>query len=160
MFPPLPAVSPLPSAPPLPAVPALPTIPPLPTVPPDISVPVITLPPVQLGNASSVYISAVRFDAPGNDRQDLNGEWVRLGKRGDGPVLIAGWTLSGRTGLHSYVFPAVVLLPGSSVTVFTGSGTMNDTALYQGATVPVWGNNGDTALLRDGAGDLIDQKTG
>jgi competence protein ComEC len=156
----LPPLSPLPTAPTLPTVPPLPTIPPLPAVPSDISVPTITLPPVQLGNASSVYISAVRFYAPGDDRQDLNGEWVRLGNRGDGPVLIAGWTLSGRTGLHPYVFPAVVLLPGSSVTVFTGSGTMNDTALYQGATVPVWGNNGDTVILRDGAGDLIDQKTG
>jgi len=164
--PPLPVPSPLPTAPSLPtvpampAVPSLPTVPPLPAIPSNISVPSVTLPPVQLGNASSVYISAIQFNAPGDDRQNLDGEWVRLGNRGEGPVLIAGWTLSDRTGSHPYVFPAVVLLPGSSVTVFTGSGTMNDTALYMGETVPVWGNSGDEAILRDGAGVVIDRKTG
>ena len=149
-------VLPLPSS--IPTVPSLPTVPPLPTVPANITVPV-TLPPVQIGNASSVYISATQFDAPGDDRQDLNGEWVRVSNRGDGPVLIAGWTLSDRTGAHPYVFPAVVLLPSASVTVFTGSGIMNDTALYWGQTAPVWGNSGDVAILRDGAGTIVDQKT-
>lgn len=155
---PTPPALPVPS--PLPTVPDLPTFPALPAIASTIVVPDVTLPPVQLGNASSIYISAIRFNAPGDDRQNLNGEWVRLGNRGDGPVLIAGWTLSDRTGTHPYTFPAVVLLPGSSVTVFTGSGTMNDTALYMGATAPVWGNSGDEALLRDGAGVLIDEKSG
>ena len=156
----LPAAPSLPTVPAIPAIPSLPTVPALPDVPADISVPPVTLPPVQIGNASSVYISAVQFNAPGDDRGNLDGEWVRLGNRGEGPVLIAGWTLSDRTGSRPYVFPAVVLLPGSSVTVFTGSGTMNDTALYMGATTPVWGNTGDDAILRDGAGQLIDEKTG
>ena len=41
-----------------------------------------------------VYISATQFDAPGDDRQNLNDEWVRLTNRGEGLVLLAGWTLS------------------------------------------------------------------
>jgi competence protein ComEC len=149
-------VLPIPSS--IPTVPSLPTVPPLPTIPANLSVPV-TLPPVQLGNASSVYISATKFNAPGDDRGNLNGEWVRIANRGEGPVLIAGWTLSDRTGAHPYVFPAVVLLPSTSVTVFTGSGIMNDTALYRGQTTPVFGNSGDAAILRDGAGTIIDQRT-
>jgi competence protein ComEC len=148
----------LPTPSPIPTVPSLPTIPPLPTIPSNISVPV-TLPPVQIGNASSVYISATQFNAPGDDRGNLNGEWVRITNRGDSAVLIAGWTLSDRTGAHPYVFPAVLLLPSTSVTVFTGSGTMNDTALYMGETTPVFSNSGDVAILRDGAGTIIDQKT-
>jgi beta-lactamase superfamily II metal-dependent hydrolase len=156
----LPTVPAIPAPSPLPTVPTLPTMPALPTIPSDIPVPEVTLPPVQIGNASSVYISAIQFNAPGDDRENLDGEWIRLGNRGDGPVLIAGWTLSDSTGSHPYTFPAVVLLPGSSVTLFTGSGTMNDTALYMGQTTPVWGNSGDEAILRDGAGNLIDRKTG
>ncbi|MGA2121365.1 MAG: MBL fold metallo-hydrolase [Methanoregula sp.] len=148
----------LPTPSPIPTVPTPPTVPPLPTIPSNISVPV-TLPPVQIGNASSVYISATQFDAPGDDRANLNGEWVRIANRGDSAVLIAGWTLSDRTGAHLYVFPAVLLLPSTSVTVFTGSGTMNDTALYMGQTTPLFGNNGDVAILRDSAGTIIDQKT-
>lgn len=131
----------------------------VPEIPANITIP-ITLPPVQLGNRSSVSISAVQFDAPGDDRENLNGEWVRVANRGDGPVLITGWTLSDRTGSFSYVFPAVLLLPSNSVTVFTGRGAMNDTALYMEKTSPVWGNSGDTAILRDGSGMIIDQRTG
>jgi competence protein ComEC len=162
---PVPVISSLLTVPSLPTIPSdvsvpvtLPTVPPLPTIPSEVYVPV-TLPPVQIGKASSVYISATQFNAPGDDRGNLNGEWVRITNRGEGAVLIAGWTLSDRTGSASYVFPAVLLLPSTSVTVFTGSGTMNDTALYMGQNTPVWGNSGDVAILREGAGTIIDQKT-
>jgi len=126
---------------------------------PAISSPV-TLPAIQLGNASSVYISAVQFDAPGDDRANLNGEWVQVANRGSGPVLIAGWTLSDRTNRSPYTFPAVVLLPHEFVTVYTGSGAMNDTALFMGQTSPLFGNSGDLVILRDGAGTIIDQNNG
>jgi competence protein ComEC len=112
----------------------------------------------QIGNASSVYISAMQFDAPGDDRQNLNNEWVRLTNRGDGMVLLAGWTLSDKTGLHPYVFPAFVLMPKSSVTIYSGSGKMNDTALFMGRDTPIWNNSGDVATLKDGSGTIIDQK--
>ncbi len=142
------------------------TTPPTPAVSPDIPhlvpalSPDVTLPTIQLGNASSVYISAVQFDAPGDDRVNLNGEWVRIANRGSGPVLIAGWTLSDRTGTSPYTFPAIVLLPEEMVTVYTGSGTMNDTAIFMGQTSPIFGNSGDVAILRDGAGTIIDQNSG
>ncbi|MDD1693872.1 MAG: lamin tail domain-containing protein [Methanoregula sp.] len=128
-------------------------------IPANITIPA-TLPPVQIGNASSVYISATQFDAPGDDRENLNGEWVRIANRGDGAVLIAGWTLSDKTGSHTYIFPAVLLLPSTSVTVFTGRGSMNDTALFMDRTSPLWGNSGDVAILRDGSGTVIDQDAG
>jgi competence protein ComEC len=128
-------------------------------IPANVTIP-STLPAIQIGNASSVYISAVQFNAPGDDRENLNGEWVRVANRGDGPVLIAGWTLSDSTASFTYTFPAVVLLPATSVTVFSGSGTMNDTALYMAQSSPVWGNDGDTAILRDGAGTIVDTCAG
>jgi len=127
------------------------------SIPANVTIPV-TLPPVQLGNASGVYISRMQFDAPGDDRENLNGEWVTVGNRGDNAVLIAGWTLSDKTGSDTYTFPAVILLPTSSVTIFSGSGSMNDTALYMGRSSPLWGNSGDRAILRDGTGMVIDTR--
>ena len=112
----------------------------------------------QIGNASSVYISAMQFDAPGDDRLNLNNEWVRLTNHGDGPVLLAGWTLSDERGVYPYVFPAFILMPESSVTVYSGSGMMNDTALFMGLDTPLWGNTGDRATLKDGHGNIIDQR--
>ena len=133
----------------------------LPAIPANITVPVpsLTLPALQIGNASAVYISAVQFNAPGDDTKNLNGEWVRLGNRGDDAVLLTSWTLSARTGTEPYRFPAFLILPGRFVTVYTGSGEMNDTSLYMAKAVPLWGNNGDLATLRDGSGNVIDQRS-
>jgi hypothetical protein len=147
----------------------LPTLP----LPVPIPLPQVTLPPVpanltilvpvliapQVGNASSIYISATQFDAPGDDRQNLNGEWVQLTNRGDDTVLIAGWTLSDKSRSTLYTFPASFLVPGESVTIFSGSGTLNNTALFMEKTDPIWDNNGDIAILKDGRGTIIDQRS-
>ncbi len=127
------------------------------SIPAGVTVPV-TLPAVQIGNASGISISRVQFDAPGDDRENLNGEWVTIANGGNEAVLIAGWTLSDKTSPDVYTFPAVLLMPSTSVTVFSGSGTMNDTALYMGRSSPLWGNSGDIAILKDGAGTVIDRK--
>ena len=145
----------LPTLPGIAAVP-LPSVT-LPPFPENWTIPTLPAAP-QIGNASWIYISATQFDAPGDDRQNLNNEWVRLTNRGDGLVLLAGWTLSDRTGSVPYIFPAYVLMPGSSVTVYSGKGTMNDTALFMGLDAPLWSNTGDRATLKDGSGNIIDQR--
>lgn len=131
----------------------------IPQIPSNIPVPSLTFPSLQIGNASSVYISAVQFDAPGDDTKNLNGEWVRLANRGDGAVLLTSWTLADQDNAEPYRFPAFLLLPGSSVTVYTGSGEMNDTSLYMGRTFPLWGNSGDLATIKDGSGNIIDVRS-
>jgi competence protein ComEC len=133
----------------------------IPAMPTDITVPVpsFTMPALQIGNASSVYISAVQFNAPGDDTRNLNGEWVRLANRGEDAVLLTSWTMSDRTGTEPYRFPAFLLMPGNSVTLYTGSGEMNDTSLFMGRTLPLWGNSGDEATLRDGSGNIIDRQS-
>jgi competence protein ComEC len=147
-FPSLPAIEPIP----LPRV----TLPPAPQ---NFTIPLPVLPDPQVGNASSVYISATRFDAPGDDRLNLNGEWVQLTNKGDDTVLIAGWTLSDRGQSTLFTFPAIFLVPGESVTIFSGTGRLNSTALFMGNTEPVWGNSGDIAILKDGRGTIIDQRS-
>ncbi|MDD1682728.1 MAG: lamin tail domain-containing protein [Methanoregula sp.] len=133
----------------------------LPALPYPVAVPVpsLSLPALQIGNASSVYISAVQFNAPGDDTKNLNGEWVRLNNSADEPVLLAGWTLADRNSAEPYRFPAFLLLPQSSVTVYTGSGALNDTALFMGRTEPLWGNSDDMAILKDGSGNIIDRQS-
>jgi len=131
----------------------------LPLLPADYTIPVPVLTAPQIGNASSISISATQFDAPGDDRQNLNGEWVQLTNRGHDTVLIAGWTLSDRDQGILYTFPAIFLVPNESVTIFSGTGTLNNTALFMGKNDPVWGNSGDTAILKDGKGTIIDQRS-
>jgi beta-lactamase superfamily II metal-dependent hydrolase len=147
----------IPALPPLEPVP-LPHIT-LPTAPANLTIPVPVFTVPQIGNASSIYISATQFDAPGDDRQNLNGEWVQLTNKGTDTVLIAGWTLSDVGPSTRYTFPAILLVPGESVTIFSGTGTLNNTALFMGKTEPVWGNSGDMAILKDGRGTIIDQRS-
>ena len=134
-------------------------IPPVPPVPENVSLPLPSFGLPQIGNASSVEISAAQFDAPGDDRLNLNGEWARLSNRGNDTVLLNGWTLSDRTGSFTYIFPAYLLEPGTSVTIYTGTGSMNDTSLFMGFATPVWGNSGDTAVLRDFRGKIISERS-
>jgi len=131
----------------------------LPPVPDNLTIPVPVFTIPQIGNASSLSISATQFDAPGDDRQNLNGEWVRLTNKGNDTVLIAGWTLSDKGQSTHYTFPAIYLVPGESVTVFSGTGTMNNTALFMGKTDPIWSNSGDIAILKDGRGTIIDKRS-
>ncbi|MCJ7794984.1 MAG: lamin tail domain-containing protein, partial [Methanoregulaceae archaeon] len=104
-----------------------------------------------------VVISETRFNAPGDDRTNLNGEYVRITNPGGTAVNTNGWTLSDRTGTRLYVFPAFILFPGSSVYVYTGTGALNDTALFMGRTAPVWSNSGDDAVLQDERGNIVDR---
>jgi hypothetical protein len=84
---------------------------------------------------------------------------VQLTNKGDDTVLIAGWTLSDKGQSTLYTFPAIFLVPGETVTIFSGTGTLNNTALFMGKTEPVWGNSGDSAILKDGMGTIIDQRS-
>jgi len=53
---------------------------------------------------SSVYISSINFDAPGNDHDNLNGEWVKITNGGSESVVMTGWSLSDEGNKHVYTY--------------------------------------------------------
>ena len=108
---------------------------------------------------SSVYISSINFDAPGNDHDNLNGEWVKITNGGSESIVMTGWSLSDDGDKHVYRLPSFTLPSGSTVTVFTGSGTNTATKLYMRFSRAVWNNGGDTATLKDISGNIIDRKS-
>lgn len=119
------------------------------------STPVTTTAP---SSAGSVSIQAVHADAAGgNERDNLNDEYVVLVNAGETAVELTGWRLSDEKD-HVYLFPSgFTLAPGATVTVHTGRGTDNQTDLYWGSDAPVWNNDGDTAFLEDASGGLVDE---
>ena len=68
-------------------------------------------------------------------------------------VELSGWSLSDGEG-HKFVFPDLVMLPNSEVTVHTAGGTNTATDLYWGQSVARWGGSGTIAYLRDPSGKL------
>lgn len=110
--------------------------------------------------ASDVAIGEVRFDAAGDDNQNLNDEWVRIVNRGSTVADLTGWTLKDESASHRYAFPSgFVLDAGASVTVRSGCGPDGSTDLHwcqDGSAV--WNNSGDTAFLVDPAGNIVDSR--
>lgn len=104
-----------------------------------------------------VVVLDIQFDPPGNDRENLNGEWVRILNRGASEVDIGGWSLADRKN-HLYIFPEdFTLLPDESVKVHVGAGEDTHTELYMNEKTPIWNNDGDTATLSDANNVIIDQ---
>ncbi len=106
-----------------------------------------------------VSICEVQFDAPGEDRDNLNGEWVKICNNGTADIDMTGWSLENKVGAF-YEFPdGFILRAGSFVIVYTGTGENTETAVYWKYPVEAWNNYGDTATLVDGEGNIVDEYT-
>ena len=107
-------------------------------------------------SSSEIKISIINssFVAPAPERLHLNGEWVEIANEGGTNESLEGWTLMDQQN-HTYTFKGISLDAGSSVKVHTGAGNDSTTDLYWGRSTPVWNNNGDLAILRDAAGNVV-----
>ena len=107
---------------------------------------------------TGVIIAYVHYNAYGDDRYNLNDEYVIISNNGNTSVNLAGYTLSDEAN-HTFVFPDFVLEGRGLVTIRTGSGNNTDDELYWGSDYPIWNNDHDTAYLRDAEGELLDTYT-
>jgi micrococcal nuclease len=107
--------------------------------------------------AADVAVDVVRVhpDAEGPENENLGDEYIVLRNDGDERVDLSGWTIADAAGA-TYTVPAgTTLAPGSELTLRTGTGTDGDGTLYWGRASAVWNNDGDTVIVRDGAGTLV-----
>jgi endonuclease YncB( thermonuclease family) len=103
----------------------------------------------------------LKFDAPGRDDRNPDGEWMRVRNRSAVAVPLAGWWLRD-SALRRFAFPAgTVVAPGGQVTVRVGRGGGDDHDLHWGLPAPAFENPtadrrsmGDGAYLFDPEGDL------
>jgi micrococcal nuclease len=108
------------------------------------------------GSDVSLKIVFIEANAPGSDRENPNGEWVKVANQGQSPVNMQGFTLKDEAN-HIYEFGNFSVPPGASFQLFSGQGNDNSTELYWGlVNDSVWNNDSDTAFLRDVDGALID----
>jgi hypothetical protein len=104
----------------------------------------------------ALEIIDIQADAPGNDQENPNGEWIEVANRGDTPVPMAGYTLKDEAN-HIYTFGDFTLQPGQAFKLYSGQGQDGDSELYWGLVGDsVWNNGSDTAFLRDDQGALVD----
>jgi micrococcal nuclease len=105
---------------------------------------------------TGVKIAHLQANAPGNDAENPNGEWVEIVNEGPEAVNLEGYSLKD-AATHIYTFPAFTLQPGATVHLYSGQGQDDASSLYWGlAGEAVWNNDGDSAFLRDSEGNLVD----
>ncbi len=110
-------------------------------------------------SGGDLRVVEINADAAGDDRDNLNDEYVVFENAGDESVDLSGWTVEDEAG-RTYTFPdGFVLEPGERVTLHTGSGTDSATDLYWGSGSPIWNNGGDTVIVRDETGERVLEET-
>lgn len=106
------------------------------------------------GNGSLV-VETIHADAEGDERENLNDEYVVFTNEGDGSLELTGWTVQDESG-KTYQFPdGFTLAAGATVRLHTGSGTDTDTDLYWDAGRPVWNNDGDTVTVTNNESNVV-----
>ncbi|MCS7252171.1 MAG: LysM peptidoglycan-binding domain-containing protein [Anaerolineae bacterium] len=108
--------------------------------------PTATLPPLTVSREIDLRIRQVK--SPG----DLSAESLVLVNEGT-TINLAGWRIRDEEG-NQYIFPALTIWQGSSVTVHTREGRNSATDLYWGRSAAVW-RPGERGILEDPEGKPV-----
>ncbi len=108
-------------------------------------------------STATLRITSIEWDPPGADEENATEEWVDVGNDGALTADLEGWILRDESSQHRYVFPpGTTLDPGDTLRVRSGCGddAIGDLSWCAG---PVWSNTGDTAILQDLHGNVVDR---
>jgi micrococcal nuclease len=104
-------------------------------------------------------ITTLHANAKGNDRKNLNGEYVRVCNVSAKPVELAGFVVKD-VAMHEYTFPAGTLEPGYTALLLSGAGDQQrrggQLIFHWNAGSSIWNNDADTSFLFDPDGRRID----
>ncbi len=102
---------------------------------------------------SPLEIVSINYDAPGNDNDNLNEEYVTFRVLVAGTLL--GYAVEDESG-HRYEFPDRVFQKGQVFKLRTGEGTDTQTDVYWNMSgSAVWNNNGDTVKVLNPQGQIL-----
>jgi micrococcal nuclease len=108
------------------------------------------------GSDVALKITHIKANAPGNDNENPNGEWIEITNQGREPVQMTAYTLKDEAN-HIYTFGDFAPAPGTSFRIYSGQGQDSPSELYWGLNgESIWNNGGDAAFLRDADGNLVD----
>ncbi|MCL5069462.1 MAG: thermonuclease family protein [Actinobacteria bacterium] len=105
-------------------------------------------------NSSNIEIS-INYDAEGDDRLNLNGEYIIFKNNNDYNINLAGWTVKDLSA-NIYDFGKMIFKSGSSLILFSGNGNDLENKFYWNSSKPIWNNDHDALYLRDKDGLLVE----
>ncbi|WP_123623324.1 lamin tail domain-containing protein [Halorubrum sp. CSM-61] len=108
---------------------------------------------------AGLTVAEIHADATGDDRDNLNDEYVVFENTGNETLDLSGWTIEDEAGQRYTVPEGFELAAGDTVTLHTGSGTSTTTELYWGSGSPIWNNDGDTVIVSTPNGERVLEET-
>lgn len=110
----------------------------------------------------TLHITSFHANAPGDDRTNVNGEYLRVANVSVEPVSLEGYTIKDASG-RSWALPAVVVPAGHTFKILSGIGPhqtnpASQLEVYLGSSEPVWNNDGDRATILDPLGRVMDAR--
>lgn len=108
------------------------------------------------GPLPEIRITGISANPPGRDEDDLDLEYTTIENAGDTAIDLSGWTLRDESTANRFNFSATQkLAPGASLRVVVGCTTGPDQVAWC-SDRPIWNNGGDTAILLDSDGRIVD----
>ena len=96
-----------------------------------------------------------QFNAPGNDNENLNEEYVCFANPGQEPIDLSGWSISDQYG-WVYNFEEFTLHAGGTIRVRSGCGEDSLVDLFWcRSETAVWNNDGDCVYLNNASGEVV-----
>lgn len=110
----------------------------------------------------ALHITSFHANADGDDRQNVNGEYLRLCNVSADVLDTSGYRIADISG-RSWEFPTAILPPGHTLKVHSGRGThqLDPSAqieVYLGSSDPIWNNTEDRATIYDRYGRVVDSR--
>lgn len=109
-----------------------------------------------------LHITSFHANADGDDRENVNGEYLRVANISADTVDLAGFRIADISG-NSWEFPKLLLPPGNTVKVHSGMGALQadpneQLAIFLGSASPIWNNKEDRATIYDRFGRAVDTR--
>lgn len=101
-----------------------------------------------------VRIVRVRADAAGDDRRNLNGEFMVLRNTGQTTIQLRGWSVRSASTRKTFVLSGYRLPAGAKVFIHSGRGRAGHRHMYLKAGREVWRNRRDTGVVRHPTGPV------
>ena len=109
-----------------------------------------------------LHITSFHANAPGDDRSNVNGEYLRICNVSDRPVDLDGFRITEQSG-QSWILSPLLVPPGHTFKLHSGKGvnqsdSSSQLSVYLGSDTPIWNNTRDRATLYDRHGRVIDSR--
>ncbi len=109
-----------------------------------------------------LHMTSFHANANGDDRENVNGEYLRVCNVSAEAVDLTGYRIADISG-NSFEFPKLLLPPGHTVKVHSGVGALQkdpseQLAIYLGSAAPIWNNKQDRATIYDRFGRVVDAR--